>query len=111
MKQEVRVTTQAKVFDDHFENHQFLSPGGSLFERIASECLADSQSATTVCDGKIWLLVDEATQNVRFLARRDGQFTACDSVSLVIDAIQDQSAAGPFDPTRLKSTEKPQLLV
>ena len=29
MEQEVRVTTLAEVFDDHFESHQFLSPGGT----------------------------------------------------------------------------------
>ena len=52
MDQEVRVTTQAEVFDDHFESHQFMSPGGSLFERIASGSLTDGQSDTAVGDGK-----------------------------------------------------------
>ena len=34
MDEEVRVTTQAEVFDDHFESHEFLSPGGRLFEQL-----------------------------------------------------------------------------
>ena len=48
MDQEVRVTTQAEVFDDHFESHQFLSPGGQLFERISSECLATDEEVAKV---------------------------------------------------------------
>jgi len=31
----VRVATSAEVFDDHFESHEFLSPGGAKFEALA----------------------------------------------------------------------------
>lgn len=37
MKTKVRVTTRAEVFDDHFESHDFLAPGGALFQEIAEE--------------------------------------------------------------------------
>src|SRR5262249_6340071 len=59
MDAEVRVTTQAEVFDDHFESHEFLSPGGQLFERITSGCLTtDGDLGKPGGDGKVWLLVD-----------------------------------------------------
>jgi hypothetical protein len=32
----VRVTTDAEVFDEHAESHEFLSPGGAFFESVAT---------------------------------------------------------------------------
>jgi hypothetical protein len=32
----VRVTTDAEVFEDHAESHEFLSPGGALFDGLAT---------------------------------------------------------------------------
>src|SRR5271157_2397199 len=102
MDQEVRVTTQAEVFDDHFESHQFLSPGGTLFEVIASNCLPDGHDGTSDGFGKIWLLTDELTHSLRLLVRRKGLLVVCDRLSELIEAIQDESSAGPFDPTVLR---------
>ncbi len=76
MNEEVRVTTQAEVFDDHFQSHPFLSPGGNLFEQIASQCLTDNESGPTAGDGKIWLVIDQTTQNLRILARRSSLMLA-----------------------------------
>ncbi len=106
MVEEVRVTTQAEVFDDHFESHQFLSPGGGLFEQIASECVTNEHDSESDSVGKIWLAFDQATQRFRFLARRRGRFTVCESLSELMDAIEDDSPASPFDRTLLKSTEE-----
>lgn len=33
----VRITTRAEIFDDHFESHEFLSPGNRLFDGLVSE--------------------------------------------------------------------------
>ena len=41
----VRVTTSAEVFDDHFESHEFLSPGGRLFEALSDLSAGDAPEA------------------------------------------------------------------
>jgi hypothetical protein len=51
----VRVTTDAEVFDDHPESHEFLSPGGPFFEALAAppqECASASGAAAGHC----WLV-------------------------------------------------------
>ena len=37
----VRVTTSADLFDDQFESHDLLSPGGALFETLAKTVSED----------------------------------------------------------------------
>jgi len=111
MDQEVRVTTQSEVFDDHFESHQFLSPGGQLFERITSECLTTGgEIGKPAGDGKVWLLVDRSTGSSRFLARRRGDVTACNSLAELLEAVADDSAAGPLDPSQVLPNEEVCLL-
>ena len=111
MDEEVRVTTQAEVFDDHFESHEFLSPGGQLFERIASECLTtDGESGKPASDGKVWLLVNGLTGCSRFLVRRGGEVMACNSLAELLDAIADDSASGPLDTAQMMPNEEACLL-
>jgi hypothetical protein len=50
-----RVTTSADVFDDHFESHEFLSPGGPLFETLAGPTL-EVASASDTAVGHCWLV-------------------------------------------------------
>ena len=40
-----RVTTSAEMFDDHFESHEFLSPGGALFEALAEPSIDGRRGA------------------------------------------------------------------
>ena len=70
MADEVRVTTLAEVFDDHFESHELLSPGGQLFEMIASESSDDGEADKVGAEGKIWIIENAETKCCRFLARR-----------------------------------------
>jgi hypothetical protein len=46
--------------------HQFLSPGGRLFEQIASEALVGK----TAREGKIWMIEESATATRRFVGLR-----------------------------------------
>ena len=111
MDRDVRVTTRAEVFDDHFESHQFLSPGGQLFERIASECLAtDGEIGKPLGDGKVWLLVDCSTGSSRFLVRRRGELMGCNSLADILEAVDDDSMPGPLDATRMMPNEAAYLL-
>ncbi len=51
----VRVTTDAEVFDDHAESHEFLSPGGPLFEALAAPT-PDGTSESGAAAGHCWLV-------------------------------------------------------
>jgi hypothetical protein len=111
MDEEVRVTTQAEVFDDHFESHEFLSPGGELFERIASECLtADGDIGKPGGDGRVWLLVDRSSGSSRFLVRRRGEVMTCNSLAELLEAVADESGTGPLDGSQVMSNEEVCLL-
>jgi hypothetical protein len=55
MPQAIRVTTSAEVFDDHFESHQLLSPGGELFDAVA-ESMAPVDGEAAVASGHVWLI-------------------------------------------------------
>ena len=110
MDQEVRVTTHAEVFDDHFESHEFLSPGGQLFERITSECLADGETGKPASVGKIWLVEADQTMSCRVLARRGDEIIQCNSLADLLETVTDESSAGPLDPSLLSPTETANLL-
>ena len=73
MDREVRVTTQAEVFDDHFESHQFLSPGGSLFEQIGSQCLTGEETGKVATEGKVWLVKERTSRVVGSLFGKVGR--------------------------------------
>ena len=51
----VRVTTDAEVFDDHAESHEFLSPGGPLFEALAAPT-PEGTSESGMAAGHCWLV-------------------------------------------------------
>ena len=51
----VRVTTDAEVFDEHFDSHEFLSPGGPFFETLAAPTPKDA-SASGAAVGHCWLV-------------------------------------------------------
>jgi SNF2 family DNA or RNA helicase len=106
MKDEIRVTTQADVFDDHFESHEFMSPGGNLFERIAAECLGENETAEAILDGKIWLVVDTQAGSCRFLAKQGGQIVGCDSLADMLKAVADESPPRPLDASLLRPAEE-----
>jgi hypothetical protein len=53
----VRVTTSAEVFDDHPESHEFLSPGGAVFESLSASVGA-APEATGDASGHCWLVGD-----------------------------------------------------
>ena len=70
MDEEVRVTTQAEVFDDHFESHEFLSPGGRVFEHLA-KTVGSEESADGDLAGRFWLVHKTDRNVLQFYARRD----------------------------------------
>jgi hypothetical protein len=51
----VRVTTDAEVFDDHAESHEFLSPGGSCFESLLT-LRSEDTSVPRDGPGHCWLV-------------------------------------------------------
>jgi hypothetical protein len=55
MDSKIRVTTSAEVFDDHFESHDFLSPGGEVFEAFTEVPDAPAVAAGDM-KGQCWLI-------------------------------------------------------
>ncbi len=43
----IRVTTKAATFDDHFESHDFLTPGNQTYERLVREMSDESIASAT----------------------------------------------------------------
>ena len=84
---------------------------GQLFERIASECLTtDGDLGKPGGDGRVWLLADRSTGSSRFLVRRGGEVMACNSLAELLEAVADESAAGPLETTQVKTNEVAYLL-
>jgi superfamily II DNA or RNA helicase len=68
---ELRVTTSANVFDEHFESHDFLSPGGQVFEQMAEQVVG-TDAIGADADGRVRVATDPGTHAVRFLVRGAG---------------------------------------
>ena len=106
MDEEVRVTTQAEVFDDHFESHEFLSPGGQLFEQLAPASLNPRVNPPTPRPkGTTWMVSDPSTESCRFFVRRGGATVPCNDLNEILKAIDDGSPATSLDPSVLKPRE------
>jgi hypothetical protein len=95
----VRVTTDAEVFDDHAESHEFLSPGGNFFESLATPKVDDA-SAPREGPGHCWLVVrgGDAGTCEMFVASPEGP-TPVHSLGVLLDRLSRLSTAGTFDIT------------
>jgi ERCC4-related helicase len=51
----IRVTTSADLFDDQFESHDLLSPGGVVFEELGKTLSPRLPAESPICKG-IWLV-------------------------------------------------------
>jgi ERCC4-related helicase len=111
MAQEIRVTTQAEVFDDHFESHDFLSPGGRLFEQIASAGIGDIAFESSLGQGKVWLIRESEEGRCRFLAHGGSGWIACDHLASLLSVLDDGAAAVALDESQLRPNEAAHLLV
>jgi hypothetical protein len=110
MAQEIRVTTQAEVFDDHFESHEFLSPGAALFEKLVADSVAKVENPNSTGEGKIWMIENVDLRSCRFLAWSDNKWTFCNSLADLLAATDDDSAPTAFDPAQLMPAEQAHLL-
>ena len=110
MDEAVRVTTQAEVFDDHFESHEFLSPGGPLFEQLASASLSGCETAGAATNGTAWMVSDPSTGSCRFFVRRGDAAVPCHDLNEILEAIDDRSPAILFDASVLEPHEVVHML-
>jgi len=110
MADEARVTTQAEIFDDHFESHQFLSPGGSLFERIGGESVTQTDDAVAATEGRVWMVEDRVNGACRFLALRGGRVEQCDSLGKILRTTEDQSVPVALPVDRVGKGEDVRVL-
>ena len=93
----VRVTTDAEVFDDHAESHEFLSPGGAFFEGLATPKSEDS-SAPREGPGHCWLGEQDGAGGTceMFVATPEGP-TPVQSLGDLLDRLNRLSTARSFD--------------
>ena len=95
----VRATTSDEVFDDHFESHQFLSPGGPLFEQ-----LKNSQNVThdenVPLAGRYWLVVpaEDAKPCEMFMTTAEGP-RRITSLNELLDSLTRRVPEGELDRT------------
>jgi len=56
----IRITTSGRTFDDHFESHDFLSPGNQIYQRLIQELAMQSGELEPDDDGSVdnvaWIL-------------------------------------------------------
>lgn len=102
--QELRITPSAEVFDDHFESHDFFSPGGRVFELLADWVGKAYEIAKTETTGRIWLVQRKESDVIQFFARRSTGFVEIRSLAALLEAVDD-----PVTPEAIESgqIEKP----
>jgi hypothetical protein len=93
----VRVTTDAEVFEDHAESHEFLSPGGSFFESLATP-RSDDPSVPLEGPGHCWLVEPGGAGGTSemFVATSEGP-TPVSSLADLLERLSKLSTAGTFD--------------
>ena len=97
MQDDVRVTTQAEVFDDHFESHEFLTPGGRLFEQLASECLTADEPGEQPTEGRAWMLTASTNQACQFWVHQgEREVTRCERLGMLLRWLKNPPGAVPF---------------
>jgi len=94
----VRVTTDAEVFDEHAESHEFLSPGGAFFEGLAAPAVSDDMSMPHESLGHCWLVErgGDAGACEMFVVTPNGP-TPVHSLGDLLDRLNRLSIAEPFD--------------
>ena len=110
MDREVRVTTQADIFDDHFESHQFLSPGGPLFQRIASVSQSEDEGGEESLFGRVWMVRDTTSNTCRILVWKNEEVATCEHFGNLIEAIEADCPSGQIDTANIKLAEVIQVL-
>jgi hypothetical protein len=110
MDQEVRVTTQADVFDDHFESHEFLSPGGDLFEALASMSLGDEGQGREATRGNVWLVRNPSTRTYRFVARSGDAIVPVESLAGLLTTLTETPVPGYLPEGSSDPGDEPLLL-
>jgi len=105
MDDPIRVTTHAEVFDDHFESHEFLSPGGRLFEQLGSAGQSVPDPANAVTKGTTWMVSDTSTGTCRFVVRRGDDAVPCDELNGILKAIDDDGPPIALDSSMLKPND------
>ena len=101
MPQEIRATTVPEIFE-YSENHEFLSPGGSVFDRIAA--VAPEFQAEAAGPGVAWLVTapDGGRQVVVMTA--DGALPAA-SLGDLLDALQRAAQPAEFPADRFPGAQ------
>jgi hypothetical protein len=93
----IRVTTSAEVFDDHFESHEFLSPGGAIFEALA-ETSRIAVGASVDVKGHCWLVdsTQDGQSSEMFIITRSGP-TRVRTLGELLDGIDQLTPPSTLD--------------
>jgi SNF2 family DNA or RNA helicase len=105
MAKEVRVTTQADIFDDYFESHEFMSPGGPLFNQLTHRCVTEIEDTTDSSFGRVWLICDSLSKDCRFVGRKDNESVEIWTLGTLIDALEEDIIPGELDGSLVRPNE------
>jgi hypothetical protein len=97
----VRATTSAEVFE-YSENHEFLSPGGSLFERIVAAVPEPQAPATG--PGVAWLVTAPNGSEQMVVTTVDGP-QVVGSLAALLDALQRVAPPTEFPADRFPDAQ------
>ncbi|MFB3785975.1 MAG: DEAD/DEAH box helicase [bacterium] len=96
MSYPIRATTDADIFDDHCENHEFLSPEGRLFSSILDGYVTLEDISEDPA-GHFWLIEPEKSGEWEFLGVVNGKIQRITTLQDLLEILEQQSPAIPLD--------------
>ncbi|MFH1739958.1 MAG: helicase-related protein, partial [bacterium] len=102
MPDQVRATTSSDVFEDHFESHEFLSPGGHLFRAIEEGCVGQETESDSA-EGHFWIVKPKGTSPCEFIViTRDGP-RRIESLSDLLASFENLGPPGKPDSSQYRN--------
>jgi ERCC4-related helicase len=105
MTEEIRVTTRAEVFDDHFESHDFMSPGSQVFSRLSPTIDAGRPDAVQG-EGRIWRIDKRDEATCRYVALRNGEPAPCNCLRDLIGSFEFPGVSASAESLGLTENEE-----
>ncbi len=101
MSESIRATTSGDVFEDHFESHEFLSPGGHLFAdlekgQVSQEVQSDSAK------GHFWIIESSGGRSCEFIAMTRNGPRRIETLNDLVASLENLGPPDRPDPSQWK---------